>query len=555
MRLSLFAFSGAAVLATAATAALIAPSSYALSSTLRTLAAGDMQTALADLRARGPELLLLWCGLLALLLHAPGVLTVRRQRLHFRAPAFLKRLDEAPVPPLVCLAWIIAGLVTSAEGAGFFTGLLYGSLLALGYAMVRAVPVAARRMTTAAEGVPLDEMQMLFARAQTGHYLLRVATAVISFSMLAMALLGTGVPVAIHVATTLVLLVAHLGLAAAAVSTALGLAKAARRTHSFRIQHEVAAAGLMSWIYVSGTAEGYLKRCLGLQRSLAGEGHRAGFLLRDAQARKTVSEGRTALIHCARTLGSLDHFVHAGSGVKTAFYLDDAVRNGHFTRFPEFDHILVASEAMTRAERMPRNFAMYDLVVMPSRAAAQRWRLASDPDLAARIVTVAGGSQAQPPGSLHVHCGRETPEARLAPDLFSRLEGLADEASTLGMTLMLSLPEAPQSTPAERVLADLVRANLGRRATVFDADALVAEELAGISAVTTRAGAARALAEGRTSLWLGAHPAPEGCIGCPPGGLKAALDLLRCVASTSIGDERDFGSYAELLAWRERRAG
>jgi hypothetical protein len=72
--------------------------------------------------------------------------------------------------------------------------------------------------------------------------------------------------------------------------------------------------------------------------------------------------------------------------LSTIVYAQDNPKNSHFTRYTQFEHILVAGfTRLANAQALPQTTGLYTKILASSSEQAAQWRTNSDADLAARI--------------------------------------------------------------------------------------------------------------------------------------------------------------------------
>lgn len=108
-----------------------------------------------------------------------------------------------------------------------------------------------------------------------------------------------------------------------------------------------------------------------LVKALNEEGISVGAIIRENKGANLLAKEGVDPVFYAPTIDSLDNF--ASEQLQTIFYTNDSQKNGHFVRFSHLKHILLPNLNLSKADRLPKAFGMYDAVIAPSLNKANTW--------------------------------------------------------------------------------------------------------------------------------------------------------------------------------------
>ena len=321
------------------------------------------------------------------LTHFPAILPVRKQTKYMGVAAkWFGRYPEIPTPFIIWAAWGVGGAKTGQTGMMVLVGAGVAVCLGLAYAAIRVVDALTARAKMQALANPTMNLAPLRTKGARSIYMLRVLLVV-----------GSGIAVIASVAlgaSTQAVLLLCMSCAGGAVVIAfvvviqstwiakLGAADAARQV---KISQQVDPACVA--VHYSQPAKSKHLAPKELCTMLRLEGLKTAVILRETNVQKAFEAAEADYVWPAPTIGHLD--AYALDTIRAVFYTNDAIKNGHFTRFNQLTHVLVAkANGLATAATLPSGLAIYDAVVAPNLLTAEKWRVSANPEIAQRIVTV-----------------------------------------------------------------------------------------------------------------------------------------------------------------------
>ncbi len=133
----------------------------------------------------------------------------------------------------------------------------------------------------------------------------------------------------------------------------------------------IAEAEADTAIYVSDPRATKFLAPVKMVKALINEGIAITAIMRDAKGVDAMNSSGANPIFFAPTIRSLDLF--ARPYLKNIFYINDSIKNGHFIRFSQYNHIIVPTGKLLGVKQLPKCIEMYDIVVAPNRDKAMEW--------------------------------------------------------------------------------------------------------------------------------------------------------------------------------------
>ncbi|MBT5296181.1 MAG: hypothetical protein HOL32_11580 [Octadecabacter sp.] len=522
-----------------------------------------------------------------LLAHLPTFLPVAMVEEFFgKAPAPLQPLDVL-LTLVVVFSWLMVEVVDGPGWSNPLTVLLVPLGLAMGFGAVRVNSRLAAEIARHAAPNPVSDIQQLRQVTARAAYILRALAAAASL-ITALWVLGAGTDVA-----------SAWGGAGAALCGAAALVVVGVGVNAMRQQAR--GAGQMAGVALShmehitqGPAEVILycsnkptakhDRINKLAAGMVAEGLRCAIVAREWQSLKLLKSFGATYLWPVPFLAGISAV--ARPDVRAVFYTHDGVKNGHFTRFNQFRHILEAKTgALARAESLPQSVSMYDYVIAPSPSVAAAWRAADSAADPGRILTtdfskLAPAMEGDPQGALaNVALFLPPPETAYTPvpaatrtaiqALFRHYQAASDAhmnaltyqdligpvpsnksrpRSSLSEISRLYVSFAPGDTDALTLwhkpllaIADdedvpLISHAYGQPKTIWAEGQILM--------VATYDQAVILRATGKPLLWIGEGPAPEGMVAYCPSSAVPIHEQARPAAP----DPHHFTSYRALMA-------
>jgi len=521
--------------------------------------------------------------LLSVLSHAPAFLPVAKQNALFGKPdGMLGHYPEAIIPVIVLASWLTISLL----GNGQFVPVASGVVTAIGlgacYGAVRVIVAFSAKSARLSTHVPDFSAKVLRDIGTRGIYLMRVLLAAASlWALIAYHLTGDEAIWLPVVSVAIICVVAVLALFSIHIESTLS--RRAAGTASQALAAQLFSAPSDVALYYSGPAASKHTAPAQLAKRLASESILPVIIVREDGARKVLAKVPHRHLWMCSTIDTLD--AAAQPGLRAVFYVNDAVKNGHFVRFNDFFHILMATGALAAKDSLPRSCTMYDVIIAPDMAKAELWRAAASPELARRIVTVGGvraaaseyaAAHAYPSAcpllTLHLGVWASKPNAHETElqELRHMLLRLIDAVSVSGLARLEIWFPLPANGAGSAVLRSLHRdAELAISSSItYDEDGFAEPSLVTLKSgtpsaaanaadfpIATSASDLKALrGTGKPLLWFDPAPAPEGIrtIEKTAGNFSAALQATwqECNTSAKLSgaDPKEQGHYSDLRA-------
>ena len=324
--------------------------------------------------------------LLIFLSHAPALLPVSKQNALLGKPnGMLGRYPEAIIPVIVLVSWVTVGLLGNGQFAPVVSGI--AAVIALGtcYAAVRMIDAFSKKSAQITTHLPNFSATALRDIGTRSVYLIRVLLTAASFwELLEYLLTGQSTTWLAILSVATICVVALLALFSIRIERTIS--QLAASTASQDLAAQLLSKPSDVALYYSGPANSKHTAPAKLAARLGNEGILPVIILREAGAKKILSQAPNSHVWICPKIDTLD--AAAQPGLRAVFYINDAIKNGHFVRFKDFSHILLATGELATKHSLPRSCAMYDVIIAPNPAKAELWRTAASPDLAGRIVTV-----------------------------------------------------------------------------------------------------------------------------------------------------------------------
>lgn len=325
--------------------------------------------------------------LIVVLAHGPALLPVKAQAKYMGAGAkWFRGYPEIPVPFLVWIAWALGGAQIGQTGTMVFVGAGVALCLGVAYAAVRVVDVVAAHAKDKTVANPAIDLSSLRSKAARIIYLLRVLLVLGSGGgVVATVVFGAGATGVLLLAICCAAGAAALGAFGAVQMMELAKTGAADAPRQIVLMQQANPASVV--LHYSQPAASKHLAAKALCKELHNEGLTIAALLRELKLLKAFGADVADYLWPAPTIAHLD--AYALETVRAVLYTNDAIKNGHFTRFNQLTHILVAkSGGLANADTLPAGLEIYDAVVAPDWVTAQRWRAQLPPEAAQRVVTV-----------------------------------------------------------------------------------------------------------------------------------------------------------------------
>lgn len=324
---------------------------------------------------------------LVALTNFPAVLPVRRQAKYMGVTAtWFGRYPEIPIPFLIWATWGVGGVKNGQAGVMVLVGVSVALCLGVAYTAVRVVDALTERAKAAAIANPSMNLTPIRDNGARFIYLLRVTLVVGS----GVAIFSSGA-LGATTSTVLFLCVSCAGGAAVvAFVVALQLKEiaksgAADARRQVEISQQVDPASVV--VHYSQPLSSKHLAPKKLCKTLRSEGLKTALILREADVQQGFEPSVADYVWPAPAIAHLD--AYALDTISAVFYTNDAIKNGHFTRFNQFIHVLVSEKGrLATSATLPPSLAIYDAVVAPNHSIAEKWRTSASPEMAQRVVTV-----------------------------------------------------------------------------------------------------------------------------------------------------------------------
>jgi hypothetical protein len=514
-----------------------------------------------------------------MLTHVPGLLPIATlQRFHRAGPLQAIRI-EILTPILIWTVWVLIGFAAHQTWRGVFIGGLIAAGVGGGYASVwLSVKWAGLQLRHAAPH-PNPEIAPLRAITMRYCYVHRVIG--VAMSLVAAFLIAFGIfDLSGWMAACVVLSgAAAMALAGIAMGTFANQAKDAQSTAAAALttlENTTFACDVM--LYCSDRTTAKHTRIKSINSGLKSERLRTVIVAREPAAVARLKKFGADRVWNIPYVNGLD--AAARPDLRAVFYSHDGLKNGHFTRFQQFAHILDAKTgALSRAETLNPALSMYDYIIAPSVETAIKWRASLPDDDAQKVLSLDLNPLMQMPiaASLAPSCDialclsvPRTSKDTIAPEVMLKVAALVDRFKQAGQHLRQTssnvdpdadVPQAPDFSEASNLYISVpagktVPLTLWHRSVLAMGKderlpliqtrretAATTWHRADIVIATTVDQFAKLRMTGKPILWLGEGPAPEGA-----GNFDTKSDKpLHEIALRPDPDPLHFTSYRALL--------
>ncbi|WP_050527053.1 hypothetical protein [Pseudorhodobacter aquimaris] len=345
----------------------------------------------------------------AVLLHAILALPAKVLRTLFGAPIQKLRYIETPLPVIAFLFWLQIGWFYDAFWPGAVLGFAFAVTMAVYFAALRLLDLEAQRLGTNESVWKHAKGGADFALAKKSIYILRVGVAFFSL-MVAGQTIFNGmresllyIPLGTAAVFCLVLALGGVAIGYASWRAVNNRLQQAKIVDSTLATTQINTSGITVGHYICDPKAKVYGNSTALVTKLKKEGVDLAVIARETKAIAPITKAGPASISFVQTMQELDHY--AADGLRTILYVNDAVKNGHFTRFSQYNHVLVAHGGVLKEAMLPQNFELYDWIVAPNTDVARTWIKNSSAAIGDKIV-VAGGSS----GAINCQHGRISTE-------------------------------------------------------------------------------------------------------------------------------------------------
>ncbi len=532
----------------------------------------------SDLTLDAAQASRLIAGLCVLLVHLPALLPVSRLRAIQKAGPLPWLRVELLLPILICSAWVLIGGVIGQIGVVVVVGVVITAAVGIGYGAVWGIGLWSRQQILRAAPHPDPKILPLAQTVMRYIYWLRVFMVALSGTAASQALFPEAGISPWLTSTIAVGGVAALTLAWAGAMAMRQQARGALRCAGGALTAQ-GAAGLHTEVllYCSGGPTEKHRQIACMTQALRSEGLACAIVARETATVPMLKDFGANHVWPVPYIAGLDAL--ARPQLRAVFYSHDGVKNGHFTRFSQFAHILDATTGvLAKAETLSPALSMYDHIIAPSPEVAHRWRAALPMLDAQRVITLdltpltslprAATVSATSNVALCLPAPRRA-QAPVAPEVMLGVAALVNQFKRAGaMRLASTEPNsmygqlsAPDFTDVARFCLSVPDGGAVPLSPWHDALLALGEadnipliearrespamtwNRADIVIATTRDQVIALRATGKPLLWLGAGPAPEGVTPFDP----EATTPLHEMAQRMDSDPLHFTSYHDLL--------
>ena len=321
---------------------------------------------------------------LAVVLHLPALVPVNVQRRALGPALSSAAYPEIPMPFLVAIAWLMAGLLLGDVGAVLQLGAVFSVSIGVLYAAVRAIGHFAQGADKRGAHNPHFDGRELSQGPKRTVYQLRLATSLLSLCLL----MATSAQIDLSPAWFAVPVVAALFACLIALASRFDLTELSKKaaiSAASAVENRVAQNPPQAVVYYSSSKTAKHERLKTHVGELVEEGIPTAVIARELHSVSACRETAAHHVWVAPTIETLDVFDLPS--VKAAIYVNDAIKNTHFIRFNDKAHILLAtSGALSKLPKPTKNMGVYDAIVAPDRTVAARWRLNSEAGIAEKII-------------------------------------------------------------------------------------------------------------------------------------------------------------------------
>ncbi|QCO55819.1 hypothetical protein EOK75_08730 [Pseudorhodobacter turbinis] len=371
----------------------------------------------------------------AILLHTLLALPAKVLRTLFGAPIEKLRYIEAPLPIVAFLFWLQIGWFYGVLLAGSMMGLVFALTVALHFAALRLLDLEAQRLSVNEEVWQHAKGGTDLTLAKKSIYSLRVGVAAFSLMVACQTVLQLGRDSLFYIPlSTATIFCLVLAVGGAVIGYASWRKLNSRLTDTKTVVSTLAtakinASGITVAHYISDPKAKAYGSSTALVTKLKKEGVALAVFAREAKAVAPITKAAPDVISFVPTI--MDMSSYTAEGLRTFLYVNDAIRNGHATRFQQYNHVLIASGPILNATKLPQSFQIYDWIVAPSTDLARTWIKSSSAGVREKIVVA--GAAARTINCQHGHISTEpTVGIFVQPSAFGD-----DSFGVIGQTLEL----------------------------------------------------------------------------------------------------------------------
>ncbi|GAA6182399.1 hypothetical protein NBRC116594_38370 [Shimia sp. NS0008-38b] len=518
---------------------------------------------------------------LTLLVHAPAFMPVASHgKLLPSKSQVLNRYPEVIVPPMILLPWLIHGVSINASLGYWSVAVASLTSLVVGYLGVRVVRfLAERAQNQVCQSSTIKSASSSDISANV-LFQLRALCAALSCSTLLWGMSGGDIslifafpPVLIAASAIIVVWSAH--------RLEIHSQRLAGATTNALLARQLSLKPTPLAVYHAGSTATQIQATKALCDTLSTAGLPFTLICREANAMTELRATKPTHLWFAPSLKSLSGCVQ--DAFQTILYANDTPKNSHFTRFSQYQHMLVTAFGdLARAEQLPKTLALYTRVIAASQSQAARWRANALGDIAQRVVTfdgtslpdLAAASEVRPTFGLHLAphwCPDQSHDASAMSqdDVMSLITSVQSEGRA---DLQLWLPPAAVTLTApvlnglyQQLVAHGAKTNVetplntqtpaapsltvhfGTEAeSISSADILLSAQAEGIE---------RLMSSGKPVLWVGRSDPPSMVSTCAltPDSISSALDSLAADKRNSTPQtQSDIGHFGATVEFYKR---
>ena len=508
--------------------------------------------------------------------HLPILLPVSTVNKLLKPALVIKKYPEITFCASLFIGWVAVGVIFHQAWAGIFLGVGAAIGIGVGFRSVRIYSFTAKMLDRRAAPNPSPELAPLHNTILRYTYVFRALAGAASLIAVLAVMISGG-----KFTYWPLIIVILCGLAAVAFS-AVGFvvsqrqAENAQRTAGAAIVNlENDRGGADVLLYCSDKTSAKHLRIKSLTSSFKKEGFKTAIVAREPATFEKVKKFGADYVWSVPYLAGTD--AAARSKARAVFYTHDGVKNGHFTRFPQYAHVLDATTGtLARTDNLSTALDMYDYVIAPTPEVAAAWRAPLPKNAASKVITL--GLKPLTPfydRGLEVLAGNvalclppvQTTYDQVPPKIMAGIAALVeryrrvgeeamgdpdpetgerqpiDKTQTSQLFLSVATSKTSTLTPWHKTILALTRDkslplvshHVGSPTTIWNkADIIIA---------TTLNQVVELRGTGKPLLWLGEGDAPDGVIAFDPN-LDAPLHV---VAQPATPMPYHFTSYTALL--------
>lgn len=333
-----------------------------------------------------PSSIQIYLLIFALMTHAPAFLKISDIRRLAKLPASKMTYPDAILPGLLLVFWSFPVFTGSIDFYRSMTVFIFVLALSLGVTAVRGIHWLQKHYGKQSPFMDISLVDKVGKVGQSNLYYLRIAATAMSL-LYAWTWVLTGInAVSPWLLIGCILLVALISISLATYQSMTRAADMLKSEVKQNVDEVLGDRNVQAAIYFSGRSIKNTSNAKNLLTTFLRENVPSAMILRESGSQAQFKKFKHNIMLTAPTIATLDTV--ASHRIKNVFYPSHVAKNGHFIRFGEYKHILLAQNAFDKLPNLPSGTRMYDVVIAPSQAKMLEWTEMRTSDCDPKIVSI-----------------------------------------------------------------------------------------------------------------------------------------------------------------------